>query len=84
MKERVMAQSEKSSEKSSDKTEDLAAQVARLQAQVNALMGAPVTPDLAGFVGRAEAAISDAGGVLREACCGRRPRRSASMFASSR
>ena len=53
-------------DKAMDKTEDLAAQVARLQAQVDALMGAPVAPDLAGFVGRAEAAIADAGGALRE------------------
>ena len=37
-------------DKAMDKTEDLAAQVARLQAQVDALMGAPVAPDLAGFV----------------------------------
>ncbi len=60
-------------DKATDKTEDLAAQVARLQAQVDALMGAPAAPDLTGFVGRAEAAIADAGGVLRQeasAICG--------------
>ena len=34
------------SDKSTDRTEDLATQVARLQAQVDALMGAPVAPDL--------------------------------------
>ena len=53
-------------DKAMDKTEDLAAQVARLQAQVDALMGAPAAPDLTGFVGRAEAAMADAGGALRE------------------
>jgi ElaB/YqjD/DUF883 family membrane-anchored ribosome-binding protein len=61
-----MAQPDKMSDKMPDKPEDLAAQVARLQAQVDALMGDRVAPDLTGFVGRAEAAMADAGGALRE------------------
>ncbi len=57
----------------SDKSEDLAATVARLQAQVDALMGDRVAPDLSGLAGRAEAAVMEASGALRdeaEAICG--------------
>ena len=48
------------------KLDDAQAQIARLREQVEALMKDRVTPAVADFAGRAEAAVSNASGVVRD------------------
>ena len=49
-----------------DKIEDAQAQIVRLREQVEALMKDRVTPAVAEFAGRAEAAVHNANGVVRD------------------
>ena len=48
------------------KIEDAQAQIVRLREQVEALMKERVTPAVAGFAGRAESAVHNASGVVRD------------------
>jgi len=48
------------------KLDDAQAQIERLRQQVEALMKDRVTPAVADFAGRAEHAVSNASGVIRE------------------
>ncbi len=54
------------SETASNKVEDTTAQIARLRAQVEALMKDRVTPAVADAAGRAEAAVYGAADTMRE------------------
>lgn len=54
------------SETASSKVEDTTAQIARLRAQVEALMKDRVTPAVADAAGRAEAAVYGAADTMRE------------------
>ena len=48
------------------KLDDAQAQIARLREQVESLMKDRVTPAVADFAGRAESAVYNAGGVVRD------------------